>query len=51
MVELHPEEELALSVGISQVKRGEDVMSGIAFVCVLALARVTGKWDYTKEEY
>ena len=48
-VSLTPDETLALNVGLAQVLRGEYPMSNVATVCVLALARVTGKHDWTNE--
>jgi hypothetical protein len=46
---LLPAEAIALIVALAQVRRGEEPMPNIASVCVLALARLTGKFDYTKD--
>ena len=48
-VELLPAESIALTVALAQVLRGETPGQNTAHVCVLALARVTGKHDWTKE--
>lgn len=42
-VALEPVERVALDVAFAQVQRGERPMSNVATVCVLALARITGK--------
>jgi predicted nuclease with TOPRIM domain len=43
----NPTESVALTVALSQVLRGDDVPPNTATVCVLALARLTGKYDWT----
>ena len=45
---LLPAESIALTVGIAQLKRGEEPSPGVASMCVLALARITGRWDWTE---
>ena len=47
--ELLPAESIALTVDLAQVLRGEIPRSGPATVCVLALARLAGRHDWTKE--
>lgn len=47
--DLLPAESMALTVGLAQVLRGEIPSPGIAAVCVLALARLTGRHDWTRE--
>ncbi len=48
-IKLEPSESAALTVGLSQVLRGEEPMPNVASMCILALARVTGKHDWTTE--
>lgn len=43
---LRPAESMALTVALAQVLRGEDPMPNVATVCVLALARLTDRYDY-----
>ncbi len=50
MTELLPAESIALSVGLAQVLRGEVPTTNVASVCILALARITERHDWTKEE-
>ncbi len=50
MTELTPAEACALTVGLAQVLRGDTVTPNIAALCVLALARITGKHDYTNAD-
>ena len=38
---LEPAENMALTVALAQVKRGDPVSENIAAACVLALARIT----------
>src|ERR1700684_1063959 len=45
--DLFPVERLALSVALAQVLRGEQPAPGGASTCVLALARLVGKHDWT----
>ncbi len=47
--ELLPAENLALTVALAGVLRGEHPSANPAIVCVLALARLTGKHDYTAD--
>lgn len=46
---LKPAEAIALTVALAQVLRGEEPTPNIATVCVLALARLTGKHDWTDD--
>lgn len=46
---LLPAELMALTVGLAQVREGRPLLPNIAATCVLALARLTGAYDYTKE--
>jgi hypothetical protein len=46
---LTPTERVALTVALSQVREGRELTNGVATMCVLALGRVTGTYDYTKE--
>ena len=46
--DLLPAERIALTVALAQVQRGDPVPPNTAAVCVLALARLTGKHDWTK---
>jgi hypothetical protein len=48
-VVLLPAEAIALTVALSQVQRGDEPTPNIASVCILALARLAGKFDYTKD--
>jgi hypothetical protein len=47
--ELLPAESIALTVALAQVQRGEDPAPNTAALCVLALARLAGRHDWTKE--
>lgn len=47
--ELIPAESMALTVALAQVLRGEDPTPNTAAMCVLALARLTGRHDYMKD--
>lgn len=47
--ELLPAENMALTVALAQVLRGDDPTPNIAAVCVLALGRLTGRHDWTEE--
>jgi len=42
--ELSPVERVALTVGYAQVMRGEEPTPNVATVCILALARLDGRW-------
>jgi hypothetical protein len=44
---LNPTESVVLTVALSQVLRGDEVPPNTTAVCVLALARVAGKYDWT----
>lgn len=46
---LLPEEAVALTVALAQLLRGEQPTPNVAAVCVMALARVTGRHDWTAE--
>lgn len=48
--DLLPAENMALTVALAQVQRGEVPTDNVSVVCVLALARITGKYDYTEED-
>ena len=47
--DLLPVESIALTVGLAQTLRGEAPPSATAMMCVLALARITGRHDWTAE--
>jgi len=47
--ELLPAEAIALTVALAQVQRGESTDPNIAAMCVLALARLAGRHDWTKD--
>ena len=40
---------MALTVGLAQVHRGEVPTDNVAITCVLALGRLTGRHDWTKD--
>lgn len=46
---LLPVEALALTVGLSQIEWGDTADSDAATGCILALARITGQHDWTKD--
>jgi hypothetical protein len=46
---LLPAEAIALTVALAQVKRGEVATPNVATMCILALARLDGRYDYTQE--
>jgi hypothetical protein len=46
---LLPAEDMALTVALAQVLRGEDPAPNTAMVCVLALARITGRHDWRED--
>lgn len=48
--DLLPAESMALTVGLAQVMRGEIPADNVATMCVLALARLSGKHDWTEGE-
>jgi hypothetical protein len=45
--ELHPAESMALTVALAQVRRGDDPEANVTAMCVYALARLTGRFDWT----
>lgn len=45
---LLPAEKMALTMGLAQVRRGEEPSPNIAVMCVYALARLVGRYDYTE---
>lgn len=47
---LKPMEWLALTVALAQVRRDEIVHPNVATICILALARITGKYDWTADK-
>ena len=46
---LLPAESIALTVALSQLNRGDAVPRNTAAMCIMALARITGRQDWTKE--
>lgn len=50
-VDLLPPESMALTVGLAQVLRGEPPADNIAILCVLALARLDGRYDWDAVAY
>lgn len=49
MTDLLPAESIALTVALAQVRRGDAPDPNTAAMCVLALARLDGRHDWTKE--
>ena len=49
-IQLLPVESIALTVALAQTLRGDTADSNTAAVCVLALARLVGRHDWTAEE-
>ena len=49
MSDLLPAESMALTVALAQTLRGEVPGDNVATVCVLALARIDGRHDWTTE--
>ena len=47
--ELLPAESIALTVALAQVQRGDRPEPNVTAMCVMALARVAGRYDYTTE--
>lgn len=47
-VELLPAEQIALTVALNRAQRGEALLDNIATLCILALGRITGQFDYTQ---
>ncbi len=48
-VTLLPAESIALTVALAQVRRGDAADPNVGAMCVLALARLAGKYDWTEE--
>lgn len=48
--ELLPAESMALTTALAQVLRGDEPTPNVATVCVVALARLTGRHDWTKKD-
>ena len=46
---LLPAEGMALTVALAQVLRGDPPLPNTVSVCILALARITGRHDWTAE--
>ena len=46
---LLPIEAMSLTVALEQMFRGDDLAPNTAMVCVLALARITGRHDWTED--
>lgn len=46
---LLPTESMALTIALSQIRRGEAIGENTTAMCVLALARLTGRHDWTAE--
>ena len=45
--ELHPAESMALTVALAQIQRGDDPEANVTAMCVYALARLAGRYDWT----
>ena len=45
--DLLPAERMALTVALAQVTEGRELLPNVGAMCVLALARITGLYDYT----
>jgi len=45
---LLPAESIALTVALAQVKRGETPDPNVATMCILGLARLAGRHDWTE---
>lgn len=48
MSDLLPAESIALTVAFAHYKRGEKPPENVATMCVLALARLDGRYDWSK---
>ena len=48
--QLHPVESFSLTVGLAQVLRGEEPSPNIAVACILTLARLANRHDWTAED-
>lgn len=46
---LLPAESIALTVALAQVQRGEHPSPNVTAMCVLTLARIAGRYDWTAE--
>lgn len=46
LVALLPAEDIALTMALAQLQRGDQVTEGLAAMCVLGLARVARGFDY-----
>lgn len=49
-VGLLPAENIALTVALAQWKRGDPIQPNTGAMCMLALARVTGRFDWTQSD-
>lgn len=49
VTQLTPAEKMALTAALWRARRGEEPLANTATLCILALARITGMYDYTKE--
>lgn len=48
-ITLTPAESIALTAALTRTQRGETLPPNTATVCVLALARITGRHDWTED--
>ena len=48
--DLLPAESIALTVALAQVRRGDTPEPNVSALCVLALARVAGRYDWTEDQ-
>ena len=48
--ELLPAESIALTVALAQVRRGDEPDPNTSAMCVLALARLAGRHDWTEAD-
>lgn len=48
--ELLPAESAALTIALAQVLRGDVPAEACSTMCILALARATGRHDWTEDE-
>lgn len=48
-IDLRPHESIALTMALSQLHRGDDLMPNIAEVCIFALGRLAGRVDYNPD--
>lgn len=49
-LDLLPAEKIALTVSLAQILRGEGPGENTGALCVLALARLDGRYDWTKDQ-